>query len=98
MHQILATVIGAVLGALGFIARRLIERDPLTTVINRRLRLISLHQRMKATGAKRHRPGPLGKGAGARRTDRNSPRSLANLRDPAPDTIVRSSPLNHAGL
>jgi len=50
MHQILATMVGAVLGGLGFLARRFLERDPLTTVIDRRLRLVSLHQRMKAAG------------------------------------------------
>jgi len=32
------------------LARRFRERDPLTTVIDRRLRLVSLHQRMKAAG------------------------------------------------
>ena len=50
MHQILATVLGTVLGGLGFLAHPFLERDPLTTVIDRRLRLVSLHQRMKTAG------------------------------------------------
>lgn len=50
MHQILTAVVGAAMGGIGFFARRVLRRDALTEVIERRLRLVSLHQRMKAAG------------------------------------------------
>jgi hypothetical protein len=50
MHQILASGLAAVLSAIGFIVRRWIRKDRITEVIERRLKLVALHQKMAAAG------------------------------------------------
>jgi hypothetical protein len=50
MHQVLAAVVGAVLSAIGFVARRWIRKDRLSEVIERRLKLVALYQKMVAAG------------------------------------------------
>lgn len=48
MQQIMATVLGMVLSGIGFLLVRWIRRDGFTDTINRRLKVLALHQRMKA--------------------------------------------------
>ncbi|GAB5426643.1 MAG: hypothetical protein Devi2KO_01020 [Devosia indica] len=47
MQQIMATVVGVVLSGIGFLLARWIRRDGFTDTINRRLKVLALHQRMK---------------------------------------------------
>lgn len=89
MHQILATVVGAVMGGFGFLARRFLERDPLTTVIDRRLRLVSLHQRMKAAGLTEDDLIRLERGLSPDQLAAIRHESTGNPADSAPDPHVR---------
>jgi hypothetical protein len=98
MHQILATVVGAVLGGFGFLARRFLERDPLTTVIDRRLRLVSLHQRMKAAGLTEKDLIQLERGLSQYEPGASRTKNAGNPADSAPDTSVHQKPSNHSKL
>ena len=98
MHQILATVVGAFLGGLGFLARRFLERDPLITVIDRRLRLVSLHQRMKAAGLTENDLIRLEQGLSPDQLAANRHESAGNPADSEPDPYVRSMPSNQTEL
>lgn len=98
MHQILATVVGAVLGGFGFLARRFLERDPLTTVIDRRLRLVSLHQRMKAAGLTEKDLIQLERGLSQDEPGASRTKNAGNPADSAPDPSVHQKPSNHSEL
>lgn len=50
MHQALTSVVAAALSAIGFVARRWIRKDRLSELIDRRLKLVALHQKMTAAG------------------------------------------------
>lgn len=50
MHQIIATIIAATFGGLGYLIRRVLRRESLDERISRRLKLITLHKRMKSAG------------------------------------------------
>lgn len=98
MHQILATVVGAVLGGFGFLARRFLDRDPLTTVIDRRLRLVSLHQRMKAAGLTEKDLIQLERGLSQDEPGASRTKNAGKPADSAPDTSVHQKPSNHCEL
>ncbi|QQR39027.1 hypothetical protein [Devosia rhizoryzae] len=98
MHQILATVVGAVLGGLGFLARRLLERDPLATVIDRRLRLVSLHQRMKAAQLTENDLVQMERGLAQDESREIRPKRAEDPADSTSDTYVQQKPFNQYGL
>lgn len=50
MLQIIATVVGAVLGAISWLIRRRVRNDVVDEALERRLKLVELHQRMKSAG------------------------------------------------
>lgn len=50
MHQILASALEAALSAIGFIVRRWIRKDRISEIIERRLKLVALYQKMIAAG------------------------------------------------
>jgi len=92
MHQILATVVGAVLGGFGFLARRFLERDPMTTVIDRRLRLVSLHRRMKAAGLTEKDLIQLERRLSQDKPGASRTKSAGNPADSATDPAVHQKP------
>jgi len=91
MYQILATVVGAIMGGLGALVRRFLERDSLAMVIDRRLRLVSLYQRMRAAGLTESDLIQL-------EQDLTSDESPANRADSTPDLCVRHDLINHTEL
>lgn len=50
MLQIIATVVGAVLSAISWLIRRRVRNDVVDEALERRLKLVELHQRMKSAG------------------------------------------------
>jgi hypothetical protein len=53
MHQIIGGVVAAALAGLGFLVRRWLRRESLDEVIARKLKLVTLYQKMKAAGIDR---------------------------------------------
>lgn len=48
MHQVMAAVFATGLAGIGYLIRRWMRRERVDDIIARRLKLVSLHQRMRA--------------------------------------------------
>lgn len=50
MQQTIATLVAAVLGGLGYLVQRWLRHDAVSETINRRLKLVTLYQKMRTAG------------------------------------------------
>ena len=50
MQQMIGTLVAAVLGGLGYLVQRWLRPDAVAETINRRLKLVTLYQKMRTAG------------------------------------------------